>query len=215
MGRVEVLSNPLAKSILTKLRNAATEYSEFRSLLELVGVLVAYELSRYLPVREVTVRTPLGVEAKGIEVKDDEVTIVAIMRATLPFAYGMLRALPRARLGVAAAKRVEEENAGEKEFEMEVDVPYLNLPRYSRVLVLADPMLATGSTLKKVIKLIKNRAKYERLIVATVISTELGMSRVWTVEPEALIVTLAVDKELNRRAYIIPGLGDAGDRAFG
>ena len=215
MGRVEVLRNPLAQSVLTYLRDERTGYREFRGLLELAGVLEAYEFSRYLPVKEVTVRTPLSVKAKGVEVKDDETTIVAVMRAALPFAYGMLRVLPRARLGVVAAKRIEYENALDKNFEMEVEVPYINLPVNSGVLVLADPMLATGSTLKKVIELIRGRAEYEKLIVASVVSTELGIRRVWEAEPEAVVFTLAIDKELNEKAYIVPGLGDAGDRAFG
>ena len=210
---MEILTNPLLQDILTRLRDRNTRPPEFRRLLETAGVLMAYEIARYLPTEKVAVETPLGAKAEGLRVLDEKVTVVAVLRAALPFAYGVLRVLPNARLGVVAARRVEEERADIKGFEMEVEVPYVSVPGDSGIIVLADPMLATGSTLKKVIETLKG--SYETLIVVTVISTKLGIERVFEADPEALVLTLAVDPELNTRAYIVPGLGDAGDRAFG
>ncbi len=213
MGEVRILSNPLLQDVLTKLRDAGTPLPEFRSLLELAGMLMAYEVASYLPVEEVTVETPLGAKASGVRVRDDLVTVVAVMRAALPMAYGVLRVLPRAKLGVVAARRLEEERADLKGFELEVEVPYVNIPGDSSVAIVVDPMLATGSTLKRVIEILKGR--YEKLIVLSVIATQVGIDRVLEAETDALVVALSVDPELNSRAYIVPGLGDAGDRAFG
>lgn len=212
---VRVLDNPVLQDILLRLRDKNTNYPEFRRLMAKAGVFIGYEIAKELDLSVERVETPLGVEAEGVKLRDEDVAVIAVLRAAIPLAMGILETLERAKLGVVSAKRAEEEDAESKGFEMEVDVRYLGLPSSAGDVVLVDPMLATGSTMAKIIRIIKERYPYRRLFVASVISTSIGIQRVLDAEPEAKVYTLAVDPKLNKRAYIVPGLGDAGDRAFG
>ncbi len=215
MGRIVVLDNPLLQDILAKLRDRETDIPDFRELTYRAGVYIGYELARYLPTREVNVVTPLNAVARGVEVEDHKVIILAVLRAAIPLAYGMVQTLRRARLGVVAAKRSEDEHAVERGYRMDVLVSYFGLPSNGEILVVTDPMLATGSTLRKILFLLREKNRFEKTFVVSIISTKLGIERIFEVEPEATIFTLAIDPELNEKAYIVPGLGDAGDRAFG
>jgi len=206
---VRVLKNPVLQGILTRLRDRRTGYTEFRRLLYRAGVHVGYELSPHVPAREVEVETPLGARARGVELLTERAAVVAVLRAALPYAWGIAETLEGAKLGVVAAKR--REDAGR----VWAEVHYLGLPSDSQLVVLADPMLATGSTLAAVIGRLKAEYGYKELVVATIISTPIGVERVLEAEPAATIYALAVDEELDERAFIVPGLGDAGDRAFG
>jgi len=206
---VKVLDNPVLQDILTRLRDRETRYPEFRRLLYRAGVHVGYEVARHAPREEASVVTPLGVRARGTRLRSDRVAVIAVLRAALPYAWGMVEVLEEARLGLIAARRDEGgRHPG-------VTVSYTGLPGPAELVVLADPMLATGATLAASIRLLRERSLYSRLVVATVIATPEGVARVLAEEPRAAIYTLAVDEELNENAYIVPGLGDAGDRAFG
>lgn len=214
MGSVKVLGNPVLQEILGKLRSRDTPRREFRELLFKAGVFEAYEIAEELPTEECSVETPLGRRAPCVRVTG-KLAIVAVLRAALPMAMGMLEVFPDAALGFVAAKRLEAD-APPRDWRLEVSVPYVSAPPDAENLVIVDPMLATGSTLASVIERLKGGGySYGRLYVATVISTEQGIRRVLSVEPEARIYTLSVDPELNDKAFIVPGLGDAGDRAFG
>ena len=209
MPGVVVLDNPVLQDILVRLRDRRTRYPEFRRLLYRAGVHVGYELARLAPVEEAVVETPLGAEAQGLRLRSGDVAVVAVLRAALPYAWGMLEVLEEARLGLIAARRLEN---GRRPG---VEVSYTGLPGRAGLVVLADPMLATGVTLEASVRLLRERGLYGRLAVATVIATPEGVARVLRAEPEATVYALAVDEELDDRAYIVPGLGDAGDRAFG
>ncbi len=213
--KVRVLENPVLQDILLRLRDKNTDYPEFRRLMTKAGVYIGYEIASELDVTKEKVETPLNTEAEGIKVKDEDIAVIAILRAAIPLAMGILETLERAKLGVISAKRVEEEDAQSKGFDMEVDVGYLGLPSSAKDIILTDPMLATGSTMAKIIRILKERYPYRKIFIASVISTKLGIQRVLEAEPEAVVYTLAVDPILNKKAYIVPGLGDAGDRSFG
>ena len=214
MGEVVVLENPVLKELLTKLRDKRTGVGEFRELLEEVGMYMGYELAKFLPREKVVVETPLKVKAEGERIKDEEVVVVGILRAAVPLVIGILKVLKRAKVGLVAARRIEDENAEKHGFKMKVVTGYKALPSSGEILVIADPMLATGSTILAVLKEIECK-KYKEVFILSVISTELGIKRILEAEPRAKVLTLAIDQKLNKRAYIVPGLGDAGDRTFG
>jgi len=213
-GRVLVLENPLLRELLTRLRDRNTGRREFRELLRLVGIYMGYELAHLLPCRRVVVETPLGVRAEGVEIEDERITVLAVLRAAIPMAQGLLEVLKDAKLGVIAAKRVEMEDAASHNFEFEIRISYVNVPP-NDVLVVVDPMFASGMTMLRCLEIAYDLHEFEKTFVLTVISTDLAIRRILDAFPDVKILTLAIDPELNRRGYIVPGLGDAGDRAFG
>jgi len=134
----------------------------------------------------------------------------------MPFVEGMLKVFPAARMGVISARRVEEKGmSDDKRFEIEVR--YIKLPRIASddTVIIADPMFATGSTALRAIDIVKKHGSPKRIILATVISTRIAIERALRADPRVVIYTVAIDPELNDKGYIVPGLGDAGDRAFG
>lgn len=208
---VSLIDHPYAHHVLTRLRDVSTQSLEFRKGLVKLGRIMGYEIARTFPKREVEARTPLGV-AKGILLEDlDKVVIVEVLRAAMPLVEGLLKAFPEAKIGVVAAKRREE-----GEGEIDVDIYYVRLPEVEgKVVIAADPMLATGVTMKAVLGEVLKRGRPRRLLIASVIATPIGIERVLSAYPNAEIFAVAIDEELNRQGFIVPGLGDAGDRAFG
>ena len=212
------MDNPVLQGILLELRDRSTPRPRFRQLLEAAGMLLGYEAARSLPVRKRSVITPLGEKAEGIEPRDDEVVVVAVLRAALPMAMGVLRVLEDAEIGFVAASRLEETRRETREgVVFEVEAPYWKLPPVrDRSVVLVDPMLATGSTLSRIATRVASESPRD-IIVVSLIATRPGIKRV----EEGLggmdfdLYTAAVDPRLNERGFIVPGLGDAGDRAFG
>lgn len=127
--------------------------------------------------------------------------------------WGMLEVFENAEVGFVSAKRKEIEEASSA-YQLGVEISYMSLPEGIETLIIVDPMLATGSTLEKVIRKIKETLKLEKLIVSTLISTKVGIERVFQADSTLQLYTFSVDPGLNSRAFIVPGLGDAGDRAF-
>ena len=211
---VKILDNPFLQQILTELRSKYTRCGRFRELLKIVGFLSAYEIARLLEVEEVNVETPLNVVTKGNKIKDfNNIVLIAILRASIPMVQGALKIFNNARVGFISAKRVESEMP--KNLEMEVIIDYINLPDLNdHIVIIMDPMLATGSTLIEVIKRIKKRGNPKMIIISSVISTEAGINRVKSQYGDVIFTTLAIDEKLNSKGFIVPGLGDAGDRAF-
>lgn len=218
-ARLHVVDNPVLQGILLELRDRSTPRPRFRQLLEAAGMLLGYEAARSLPVRKRSVITPLGREAEGMEPRDEEVVVVAVLRAALPMAMGVLRVLEDAEIGFVAASRLEETRTekGGGQLVFEVEAPYWKLPRIKdRSVVLVDPMLATGSTLSRIAARVASENPRD-IVVVSLIATRPGIKRV----EEGLgsrdfdLYTAAVDPELDERGFIVPGLGDAGDRAFG
>ncbi|MEL9989770.1 MAG: uracil phosphoribosyltransferase [Thermoproteus sp.] len=207
---IYLIDHPYAQHVLTKLRDKRTSSLEFRKSLVKLGRIMGYEIAKTFPRREILIETPLG-EAKGVVLDDlDKVVIVEVLRAAMPLVEGLLKAFPEARIGVIAAKRREEGGS------IDVDIYYSRIPDVNgAVVLLADPMLATGTTMSSAIREVLRRGTPKRLLTASVISTPIGIERVLSTYPQAEIFTVAIDEVLNRDGFIVPGLGDAGDRAFG
>jgi uracil phosphoribosyltransferase len=218
-ARVVVVDNPVLQGILLELRDERTPRRRFRQLLETAGLLLGYEAARSLPTRRRRVRTPLGAEAEGVEPRDEDVVVVAVLRAALPMAYGVLRVLEDAELGVVAATRLDETRRRDEKggLVFQVSTPYWKTPRLrGRALLLVDPMLATGSTLSGIAARLA-REEPASITVVSLIATRQGIGRLEEALPGTGfdLYTAAVDPMLDERGFIVPGLGDAGDRAFG
>jgi len=180
-------------------------------------MLIGVEIADAMNYVDVKVETPLGVKAKGVSITDARhVVVISLLRAAMPFVEGILDVFPESRLGVVSASRVEDKHLT-PEYNFKIDMPYMRVPAItpSDTLIVADPMLASGSTQIAVLdKLLKN-GKPKRIIVASVLSAPLGLEKVHARHPEVEIFTFSVDDGLDERGYIVPGLGDAGDRVSG
>lgn len=202
-----VIDNPLAKHYLTVLRDHRTTPKIFRDYIRRLGFILGYEASRYLRWKKVFVETPLA-KSEGIEL-GKPVLIVGILGASIPMIEGIWDALPWAGLGLVAARRREYPDR------VEVDVYYERLPEDLSIytILLIDPMLATGKTLVNVIERLKKRGARD-IVILTIISSKQGIEYVRREAGNIPIITVAVDPLLNDRFFIIPGLGDAGDRGL-
>ena len=205
--RVYIIDNPLAKYLLTILRNKNTLPPKFREVMRKLGFILAYEISRELMWKEITVETPLS-KAKGIEPYTN-IWIIAILGAGVPLALGIHEAFPWAGLGFIAARRFEEDK------DIRVEVYYERMPESLKrtITIIADPMLATGNTMVKVLEIVRRR-ECEKVIIASVVASKCGVKKILDLFNDVNIYVLTIDPELNDKAFIVPGLGDAGDRAL-
>lgn len=201
---------------LTTIRDKRTSQIAFRKGVVKIGRICGYELMELLDKEEIEVETPLA-KVKGISIKDKErIVIINVLRAAFPFVEGLLKAFPHARQGVISARRREEKGMKGDSFDIEIN--YVKFPPITDkdVVVVADPMLATGSTLLGVMEYIMEKnQKPKKLILLSVVSTRIGIDKIRRAYPDAVLVTVSIDPGLNEEGYIVPGLGDAGDRAFG
>ncbi|MEJ2774407.1 uracil phosphoribosyltransferase [Stygiolobus sp. CP850M] len=212
-----LLSKPVTLHFLTQLRSKTTDQINFRKTMVRLGRIIGYELLNTLDYETVEVETPLGTKARGIRIYDlENIVIINVLRAATPLVEGLLKALPTARLGVIAASRKEKEVKEEFPEEMEVEIFYSKIPNITSKdnVIIADPMIATASTMKKIISIIKNYSP-KRIYIVSVIISEYGVRKLLAEFPDIYLFTISIDPELDNRGYIIPGLGDAGDRAFG
>jgi uracil phosphoribosyltransferase len=201
-----VVEHPVLADRLTVMRSRDTPHGEFRQALYEAAAIMAVEVARELPVKEVEIETPLE-STRGQRLRD-EVAVVPVLRAGLGMVEGFLRLLPDARVGHVGIYRDEEEH-------VPIDY-YERLPRglpNARVYVL-DPMLATGGSAVTALNHLK-RAGARQLDLVCLVAAPQGLAAVEHAHPEVRIWTAAVDRELDENAYIRPGLGDAGDRVFG
>jgi len=216
-GDASVVTHALARDELTKIRNVETEQVAFRKGLVRLGRICGYEIIDGRMETEYTeVQTPLtttmGERVKGL----DDVVIVNVLRAATPFVEGLLKAFPRARQGVISASRDEEAGMND-DGEFPISVEYVKLPEITEddTVIIADPMLATGSTMTTVLDYITSeKTEPENLLVLAAVSAPEGIVRVSEAQPDADIISVAIDDELDEDGFIVPGLGDAGDRAF-
>ncbi len=207
MSKVVVLDHPLIKHKVTLLRDVNTGTNEFRSLVSEVAMLMAYEVTRDLELQEIKVQTPVQ-EAVGYQLSGKKLGLVPILRAGLGMVEGMVSILPSAKVGHIGLYR---DPATLKPVEY-----YCKLPTdvSERDIFLLDPMLATGGSAMDAITLLKEKGcKSIRLI--NLIAAPEGVKAVQEAHPDVDIYIAALDEGLNEHAYIIPGLGDAGDRLFG
>ncbi len=178
---------------------------------------MGYEIVGTMNHRTIDVETPTGSIAKGVQITDSQnVMIVNVLRAAVPFVEGLLKIFPAARQSVMSAKRIEEGIAAPNyNFRIERNYSKISKIYPNDTLIIADPMLASGSTLVSVIDDLLEVSNPKRIIVASVISAPLGIQRILDKFPNIEIFTASIDEGLNEHGYILPGLGDAGDRAFG
>jgi uracil phosphoribosyltransferase len=216
-GDAQLVTHALARDTLTRLRDVDTEQVGFRKGLVKLGRVCGYEvIDGLLETEYRQVQTPLT-ETTGERVTGmDDVVIVNVLRAATPFVEGLLKAFPRARQGVISAGR--DESAGmDDEGQFPIAVDYVKLPDIepTDTVIVADPMLATGSTMCAVLDRVQEAGDPERLVALSAVSAPAGVVRVSEQFPEATLLTVSIDDELDDDGYIVPGLGDAGDRAFG
>jgi len=215
-GDASLITHALAKDELSRLRDRTTEQVEFRKGLVRLGHLCGYEIidgrmeTEYAEI-ETPLTTTMGERVTGL----DDVVIVNVLRAATPFVEGLLKAFPRARQGVISASR--DEAAGmDEEGEFPISVDYVKLPDIGPedTVIVADPMLATGSTMSAVLSHISEQGDPDQLIALSAVAAPPGIVRVAEAFPAVDLLTVAIDDELDEDGYIRPGLGDAGDRAF-
>lgn len=207
MGHVHVFSHPLIQHKISLIRDKGTGSKEFRELVEEISMLMAFEVTRDLPLREVEVETPVAT-AKTHVIAGKKVGIVPILRAGLGMVDGMLRLIPAAKVGhIGLYRDPETLNPVEYYCKLPPDLP-------ERDLIVVDPMLATGGSASAAIGFIKKRGCKNIKLMCLIAAPE-GIERIRADHGDVDIFVAAVDEKLNDHGYIVPGLGDAGDRLFG
>jgi len=210
---ITVVANPLAQDCLADLRSVETDSAAFRGRLNDLGQVCGVALADRLPAETIDVTTPLS-ETASTRVRSEDVALVSVLRAATPFVAGLVEVLPRARQGVLSASRDESRRLGDGTFP--VDVEYVKLPDVDGgTVVVADPMLATGSTMVAALEAVTEGGDPEAVLALSAVSAPAGIERVREAFPAVEVATVAVDDRLDENGYIVPGLGDAGDRVFG
>ncbi|WZL73598.1 uracil phosphoribosyltransferase [Clostridiaceae bacterium 35-E11] len=207
MKNVFVMDHPLIQHKLTLIRDKNTGSKEFREVVKELSMLMAYEVTRHLPVEEVEIETPVCT-TKAKVLAGRKLGIVPILRAGLGMVDGMLSLIPAAKVGHVGLYRDPET--------LEPVEYYCKLPAdvHERDLIVVDPMLATGGSANAAIQFIKDKGATSIKLMCLIAAPE-GVKAVADAHPDVEIYVAAVDERLNDHAYIIPGLGDAGDRLFG
>lgn len=207
LDNVFVLDHPLIQHKLALIRDKNTGSKEFRELVEEVAMLMAYEVTRDLPLEEKIVNTPIG-PAKAKKISGKKLGIIPILRAGLGMVNGMLELIPAAKVGHIGLYR-DPKTLQPVEY-------YCKLPAdvNERELILLDPMVATGGSCNMAIDYLKKKGA-EHIKLMCLIAAPEGIEAVSKRHPDVDIYTASIDEKLNDKGYIIPGLGDAGDRLFG
>lgn len=207
MGKVHVFDHPLILHKVTILRDVRTGHKEFRELVEELAMLMAYETTRTHPTQEIEVQTPLAMTT-GRTIAGQEIAVIPILRAGLAMETGITRLIPTARVGHVGIYRDPES--------LEPVTYYSKLPPdiADREAMIVDPMLATGGSIVACVDTLKQRG-CRTIKVMAIISAPEGIKKVHDAHPDVEIYTAAVDDHLTDHGYIVPGLGDAGDRLFG
>lgn len=207
MGNVTVIDHPLVQHKLSYLRDTKTGSKEFRELVSELAMLLTYEATRDLPLEEITVHTPVA-DAKSYVLAGKKLGIVPILRAGLGMVEGMMSLVPAAKVGHIGMYR-------DPDTLQPVDY-YCKLPADAseRDMLIVDPMLATGGSAVEGINVVK-RAGCKNIKLVCLIAAPEGIEVVQKAHPDVDIFVASVDQCLNDHGYIVPGLGDAGDRLFG
>ena len=205
--KVHIIDHPLIQHKLTLIRDQSTGPKEFRELMDEIAMLMAYEITRDLPLEDVEIQTPVT-KCRSKVLAGKKLGVVPILRAGLGMINGFLRLMPAAKVGHIGLYR-------DPETLLPVEY-YCKLPsgiENASVFVL-DPMLATGGSAAHAITLIK-RANGKKIFFVCLIAAPEGIEKLTKEHPDVMIYTIAIDERLNEHGYIVPGLGDAGDRLFG
>lgn len=206
MKNLHLIEYPVVKREITQLRDKRTTSEFFRAAVKRLSIILAVEISKKFSLREIEIETPLE-KTTGYNLAE-EIILIPILRAGLGMVSGFLEVIPDAKVGHIGMERDEET--------LEPKTYYFKIPstkKNYRIIIL-DPMLATGGSITAAI----SKLKYEKIdhcIIASLVSAPVGIEKVFSNHPEVEIYTTALDRELNDKGYILPGLGDAGDRTFG
>ena len=205
--QVNVINHPLIQHKLTLMRKKETGTKDFRELLEEISMLMTYEITRDFPLEEVDIETPVT-KCKGRVLAGRKVGVVPILRAGLGMLNGVVNMIPAARVGHVGMYR---DPATLKPVEY-----YCKLPSdvAERTLIVVDPMLATGGSSAAALSLLKEKGAKSMVLMCLVAAPE-GVEVINKEHPDVPLYVAAVDEKLNDKGYIVPGLGDAGDRIFG
>ena len=207
MSKLHILDHPLITHKLSIMRNKRTGSKDFRELLDEIAMLMGYEITRDLPLEDVVIETPIEkMVAKTVSGK--KLAIVPILRAGLGMVEGLRKLVPVAKVGHIGLYRAPATHTPVEY--------YCKLPHdiEDRIVILVDPMLATGGSAVDALTLLKERGCKSIKFMCLVAAPE-GVEAVTSAHPDVEIYTAALDRALNDKAYIVPGLGDAGDRIFG
>ena len=205
-GKVVVFNHPLMTHKLAIIRNEKTNTKDFRETVSEIANLMAYEATRNLPVKEVEVKTPIAVSKTTMI--DGDIVIVPILRAGQGMVEGIQRLIPQSKVGYIGLFRNEET--------LEPELYFAKLPSNiaDATVLLVDPMLATGGSCAKAISVLKEKGA-KNIIYMGVVGVQEGIDKVHGAHPDVDIFLAAKDEKLNEKGYIVPGLGDCGDRLFG
>jgi uracil phosphoribosyltransferase len=206
LDKITVIDHPVVARDLTILRKKSTQTEEFRAAMGRIATILAYFALKDLPLREREIRTPIT-DTTGYEI-DTDIIIVPILRAGLSLVNAIINFIPDAKVGHLGMYRDETTHKP-------VDY-YSKLPDGLKdgLVLLVDPMLATGGSADDAINFLKNKGANKIRFISLICAPE-GLKRIQTKYPDVSIIAAAVDKKLNDDAFIVPGLGDAGDRYFG
>ena len=204
---VHILDHPLIRHKLAIIRNKNTDTKQFREIIKELATLMAYESFKDVPTQEIEVETPLET-TKQIVVKENSIAIVPILRAGLGMVEGVLSLFPAAKVGHIGLFRNEET--------LQPEEYYCKLPTNieEKVVMVLDPMLATGGSSVAAIDMLKKRG-CKKIKLMSIIGAPEGVEKVAEAHPDVEIYVSTLDRCLNENGYILPGLGDAGDRIFG
>jgi uracil phosphoribosyltransferase len=207
LSKVHILDHPLIQHKLTYIRDKRTGTKEFRELVDEVSTLMAYEITRGMPLKEVKVETPVAPATCHV-ISGKKVGVIPILRAGLGMVDGILKLIPAAKVGHIGLYRDPDTH--------EPVEYYAKLPSdiEERELIVTDPMLATGGSAAAAIHMLKEKGAHNVKLMCIIAAPE-GIERVQKQHPDVEIFVAAVDEKLNEKCYIVPGLGDAGDRLFG
>ena len=205
-GKLVIFDHPLMSHKLSIIRNEKTNTKDFRETVSEIANLMAYEATRNVPMKEVEAQTPIAV-AKSSMI-DGDIVIVPILRAGLGMVEGIQRLIPQAKVGHIGLFRNEET--------LEPELYYSKFPSNiaESTVLLVDPMLATGGSCAKAIDILKEYG-VKRIIYMGIVGVDAGINKVRERHPDIDIYLAAKDEKLNEKGYIVPGLGDCGDRLFG
>lgn len=207
MGKLVICDHPLIQHKLTFIRDQNTNTKQFRELVDEVAMLMAFEITRDVPLTTVKVKTPVA-EAEGKVIAGRMMGLIPILRAGLGMVDGVLKVIPAAKVGHIGLYR-DHETLQPVEY-------YCSLPTdvAERELIVIDPMLATGGSANAAIEMLKNKGCKPSKLMCLIAAPE-GVKAVKEKHPDIDIYLAALDERLNEHGYIIPGLGDAGDRLYG
>ncbi|PWM00036.1 MAG: uracil phosphoribosyltransferase [Clostridiales bacterium] len=207
MSELHVIDHPLIQHKLTYMRKKETGAKDFRELLDEIAMLMGYEVTRDLPLEDMEIETPLE-KMTGKVISGKKLAIVPILRAGLGMVDGLLELVPVAKVGHIGLYR-------DPETHLPIEY-YCKLPAdiSERIVIVVDPMLATGGSASDALMKLKERGCTHLRLMCLVAAPE-GVAAVQKNHPDVDIYVAAVDEKLNEHAYILPGLGDAGDRLFG